>query len=146
MSQLAASHLGLNKDNTPDALDLPLLGRSLSTSFSTSFSLSFFLLPFFLWHNVPSLVRKLTPGSRKISGANWAERESGKLCMTLPIVGQVSTHTSHDPHRQLFPTEAIAHKFFHLNPINGLYPRTRHRASSGVRAPGLKYLFPLVKR
>lgn len=95
---------------------------------------------------MPSLVRKLTPGSIKISGANCVERESGRLCMTLPIAGQVSTHTSHDPHRQLFPTEAIAHKFFHLSPINGLYPGARHRASSGVRAPGLKYLFLLVKR
>lgn len=34
---------------------------------------------------------------------------------SLPIVGQISSHISHHPHRQLFPAEAIAHKSSNQN-------------------------------
>lgn len=34
---------------------------------------------------------------------------------SLPIVGQISSHISHHPHRQLFPAEAVAHKSFNQN-------------------------------
>lgn len=55
--------------------------------------------------------------------------------MALPTVVQIS---SHDPQRQLFPAEAIAHKSFYLDSINVL---ERHRAPGtgqalGVRAQG----------
>lgn len=66
--------------------------------------------------------------------------------MALATVGQISSHISLDAHGHLFPAEAIAHKSFNLDPINGLYPRAGHRASFGVRAPGFRYWFPLAKR
>lgn len=64
--------------------------------------------------------------------------------MALPTVGQIF---SHDPHRQLFPAEAIAHKSFYLDPINVL---ERHRAQGKLleleHRASLKHLLPLVKR
>jgi hypothetical protein len=66
----------------------------------------------------------------RMTGCGWL---SPLLAQTLVLSAKSLTM---NPHRQLLSAQAIAHKSFKLNPVNGPCPTTGHRAGSGTRATG----------